>query len=358
LRETPLRNYLERTVTEGAIPGGSWWVECDRVPVSRGAVGYAALEPGREGATEDTSYDLASLTKPLSTALVAVILEQERILDLEAPVIDYLPELAGSPYAQVSLLDLGAHRSGLPAWAPLYLSGSSRKEYTTAITRCSPAAGKAATLYSDLSYMLLGFALEAASGETLDRLFELKVAGPLEISDVGFAPGGGRFDGAAPTERGNRYEQALAGEAGAGHRWRAGVIRGEVHDCNAHGLGGVAGHAGLFGTARGVAAICREIMWPERLGLSRAARERLMTPTTASGNRTFGMVTARGSAAARGALPDAAPGHTGFTGTSMWLDPGSECFYILLTNRVHPEVAPGDDFQHVRRKFHELASAR
>jgi len=178
------------------------------------------------------------------------------------------------------------------------------------------------------------------------------IAGPLGLNRIGFARAGCGFADAAATECGNRYEQRLADRLGAGHRWRADLLRGEVHDANAHGLGGVAGHAGLFGTAAEVAAIGQEILAPRRIGLSGPARERLLRPIV--DGRSAGFVAASHSRAARGILPDAAPGHTGFTGTSLWLLPEVDGVLVLLTNRVHPRVG-SRDFQLVRRGFHRLA---
>lgn len=332
---------------QGVLPGAAWWVESAGSVVSRGAVGKASLEPVREPATIDTAYDLASLTKPLSTAFLAVLLEQEGILDLETPVSRYLPELQGTPWADASLLHLGVHASGLPAWLPLYLDGSGRPAYLEAIAGCRPAVEPGRTLYSDLGYILLGFVVEDAAGEGLDTLFRKRIAEPLGIDGVAYAGVTDRFAAAAPTERGNLYEKKMAGALGDRHAWRTEIIRGEVHDANAHGLGGVAGHAGLFGTAEGVAAICREIL--------RQDADRLLRPSAGSGDRTFGLVTAAGSAAARGVLPDGSVGHTGFTGTSIWLDPKEESIRILLTNRVHPEVDETLDFQAVRSRFHALS---
>jgi CubicO group peptidase (beta-lactamase class C family) len=316
-------------------------------------VGQAALEPAREPATEETAYDLASLTKSLATALLAVLMEQEGSLDLSAPVSALVPGMAGSPFAEASLLELGTHTARLPAWMPLYLGGGGREECIRRIARSEPAAEAGTALYSDLGYILLGFAVENAAEESLDRLFERRIAGPLGLAATGYAAGTDRFRNAAPTERGNLHERGMAGAAGEGHSWRTEIIRGRVHDGNAHALGGVAGHAGLFSTAAEVAAICREILMHGRLGLSHEARRRLLAPGSAG--RTFGLTAAAESTAAGGVLPDDAVGHTGFTGTSLWLDPSGAGFYILLTNRVHPRVDPDLDFQTVRRQFHRLA---
>jgi len=336
------------------MPGATWWVASAAGVVSRGAVGEAARVPASEPAREDVPYDLASLTKPLCTALVAALLEQDGALALDAPAASFLGELAGTPYGSKSLLDLGSHRAGLPAWLPLYLEASTLEHFVARIAAVPALAPSSGEVYSDLGYIVLGAALERAAGSTLERLFEERVVRPLGLTDIGFCTAGHPFDRAAPTERGNEYERRRAGEAGIGFGWRSEVIRGAVHDVNAHTLGGVAGHAGLFGTASGVAAIAAAILSGEGLGLGVRARRRLLQPTAAGGHRTFGMVLASGSNAARGVLPHPCPGHTGFTGTSLWLDPARRETYILLTNRVHPEVRECD-FQSERRAFHGVA---
>jgi CubicO group peptidase (beta-lactamase class C family) len=201
---------------------------------------------------------------------------------------------------------------------------------------------------------LLGVVLERMMRRRLDELFDERIARPVGLLRTGFAAGGREFPDAAATEQGNHYERALAGQSGAGHRWRDAIPRGEVHDANAHGLGGVAGHAGLFGTAEEVVRLGNEILRPNVLPIDARARERLLRVAPPGDGRTVGMVTAAWSSAGRGILPDDAPGHTGFTGTSLWLDPAADRCYVLLTNRVHPRV-PARDFQWVRRGFHRLA---
>jgi CubicO group peptidase (beta-lactamase class C family) len=352
-----VREFLLGRVAAGAMPGAAWRVEGGGRVLSRGAAGDAVITPAREAVGDGTPFDLASLTKPLATALLAVLLEAEGKIEPDAPAAALLPELRGSAYEAATLSSLAAHRAGLPAWRPLYLLASTLDGYVQVIARAEPACAPGATMYSDLSYVLLGAALERAAGTSLDVLFDRSVAGPLGLRSTGFRGPRRRFDRAAATEEGSRFERGMVGACGGGgHAWRETIPRGEVHDGNAHGLGGVAGHAGLFGTASEVAAIGREVLAPRTLALTVEGRRRLLTPVAGAGTRTFGFTTAASSGAARGALPDGAPGHTGFTGTSVWLDPDAGRVYVLLTNRIHPAV-PTEDFQPVRREFHAIASA-
>jgi len=349
--------WLRRHVAAGRMPGATWHVAARSGVVSRGAVGVVSTEGPARPTAEDTVYDLASLTKPLATALLALLAARAGRLQLIDPARRWLPELASSPYAEATLLELGTHRAGLPAWRPLYLRGADRAAYLAAIAAEPPAAERGRELYSDLSYLALGFAVERALDDGLAALFRDRIAAPLGLRRTGFADAPGRWSEAAPTERGNAYERALAGAAGEAYRgWRESTIRGEVHDVNAHALGGAAGHAGLFGTADEVAAIARCWIDERPLGLTRADRGLLLRPRHGGAQRTFGLVVSAGSTAARDVLPPDAVGHVGFTGTSAWVVPDASATIVLLSNRVHPTVSP-EDFQPVRAGFHRAALA-
>jgi len=350
-----LRRFLAARGDQGRTPGATWWVGSPGRSPSHGAVGRVAEGDGADRVAEATPFDLASLTKPLATATLLVLLEQGGVLDLEAPLGAVLDEAAPSPLASCPLVSLAAHTAGLAPWAPLFLGASDLDGYVAQILARPLATEPHRASYSDLGYLLLGAVLERASGRRLDQLFDERIARPLGLDRIGFATEGRVPADAAATERGNRYERAMAGEAGRRHAWREEIPRGEVHDANAHALGGVAGHAGLFGTAAEVARIAAEWLRPEFLQLGDAARRRLLWADPTRDGRTVGLVTAACSPAARGVLPASAPGHTGFTGTSLWVDPEAERVFVLLTNRVHPRV-PARGFHPVRRAFHRLAA--
>jgi CubicO group peptidase (beta-lactamase class C family) len=347
-----VRTFLERRVAAGWFPGAAWWLESGG-RATWGVTGDAALEPVRIPLVAGMPFDLASLTKPLATALLLVLLEQDRAFDLDEPVACVVDELAGTPWERTTPLELATHRSGLPAWKPLYLEAASRSGYLRALRAVPRVVEPGRTVYSDLGYIVLGAWIERVAGASLGELFARMVAGPLGLTRAGFPAPDRRFDDAAATERANDYERRLVGEAGADHAWRSRIVPGEVHDANAHALGGVAGHAGLFATIEEVAALAREILAPVSLALGDRARRRLVEPAAGSVERTVGFVLARASRAARGILDDEAPGHTGFTGTSLWLDVSRGRFYVLLSHRVHPRVGPRD-FQLVRRGFHRI----
>ena len=328
----PVRAFLEAEIAAGSMPAAAWWLDA--------AWAAGAASPG-------TPFDLASLTKPLATGLLAALAEREGRLDLAAPAGTFLPELAGSPWASASLLDLGAHRAGLPAWRPLYLSGSTREAYLGAIAREPLAHPPGTTQYSDLGFVLLGVAVERALGAPLDVLFDERIARPLGLSRAGYAGTGDRFADAAPTEEGNAYERGLCGDAGRDYPFRTAPIRGTVHDGNAWALGGVAGHAGVFATAADVAAIAAFL-------LDSPARARMLEPAAGPGSRSFGFTFPPLTDSVKGVLDEDAVGHFGFTGTSIWIEPRPRRIYVLLTNRVHPTV-PRADFGRVRETFHRVA---
>ena len=342
-------------VRRGAMPGATWWVGDAGGPAASGGFGHAALEPAAFALTLDTPFDLASLTKLLATAPLALMLERDGRLNLDATLASVFPALGSLAVGSATLRDAAAHRAGLPAWAPLYLAGATQDAYIEAIAAESRDAVPGATLYSDLGYVLLGFAVERAAGRTLDRLFEERIARPLGLPRCGFAKGTSAFPDAAATEHRRAFEQAKADGARCDRVLRS-VPRGQVHDGNAWGLGGVAGHAGLFGTAAEVAAIAVALLDPVRLGLAPGDLVTMLEPVAGGdGSRTFGGLLAKDSDSVRGVLPDDAVGHWGFTGTSVWIDAARPRVYVLLTNRVHPEV-PAEPFTSTRRAFHALAS--
>ncbi len=345
--------FLAERVAEGWMPGAAWCVERGEVTLSRGAVGTVG-GAGTDSVGPTTPFDLASLTKPLVTAPLLMLMAQEGRLDLDAPIRSVLPELAGAGIASRSLLELATHTAGLAAWRPLYLRGGGLPGYLAQIVEQPEAVEPGRTLYSDLGYIVLGAVLERCSGRGLEQLFRERIARPAGLTRLDFPGPDDRFPDAAPTETGNHYERALAGQAGASFAWRERIPRGEVHDANAHGLGGIAGHAGLFGTVDQIVRLCREFTRESPLSLGESARARLMQVAPSTAGRTVGWVAASHASAARGILPGDAPGHTGFTGTSIWLEPGSDRRYVLLTHRVHPRV-PRRDFGRLRRAFHRLA---
>lgn len=357
-----LDDYLGQHVEAGDFPGAVYLIAEGGRVLAEGALGFAVLRPERISATPGTFYDLASLTKPLAGALLAALLESEGRLSFDDPLARHLhewtPEGDGS---RITILDLLTHRSGLPAWRPLYVHAGDRAACIEWLKRQPlerpPGAGVS---YSDPGYILLGFALERAGGAPLDRLFAGRVARPLGLTDLLFRPPQALKRRIAATEEGSRKERLLAGpEADHYNGWRTDVAWGEVHDLNARLLGGVSAHAGLFGTARAVLAVARQML-EAGPGLLDGRGRTLFGSNLTAGlgeDRSLGFQIAGspGSAAGRGLSPRSF-GHTGFTGTSLWIDPDARRIHVLLTNRVHPEFKE-IDMNAIRRGFHEIAAS-
>lgn len=357
-----LADFLRHHVDAGDFPGASWLVAEEGRVLAEGSTGLAVLTPERVEASPETLYDLASLTKPLAGSLLAALLEEEGLLALDDPLGRHLPGWTPEgPASSITLLDLLTHRSGLPAWRPLYLHASDRAGCVAWLAQQplerAPGTG---VVYSDPGYVLLGLALERAGGDPLDRLFRRRVADRLGLQDILFRPGRDLRRRIAATEAGNRKERLLAGPEGDRYNgWRTEVAWGEVHDLNARLLDGVSAHAGLFGTARAVFRVALEILGPGA-GLLDPRRRTLFATSLTAGlgdDRTLGFRMAGDPAGAAGAGMSARSfGHAGFTGTSLFIDPESRRLYVLLTNRVHPEFREFD-MNAVRRGFHEVAAS-
>jgi CubicO group peptidase (beta-lactamase class C family) len=352
--------FLEDGVGRDEYPGASWAVGDARRLIASGAVGDAVRDPETIEATTATLYDLASLTKPLSTALLAVLLEHDRVLTLEDRVVDLLPQwTADDARGALTLVDLLTHRSGLPAWIPFYAHANDVPGRIAHLLRVPLAtAPLCGVTYSCPNYLLAGFALERRTGTPLDRLFEERVARPLGLRDLMFRPPAALRRRIAATEDGNRHERRIASPAADGYNgWRQAGIWGDVHDHNAWSLGGVAGNAGLFGTAEAVWALARVFLsgGPAFLGdPGRALFAHDFTPGLSQARSVgFQRATTPGCSAGP-ALSGASFGHTGFTGTSLWIDPEADRIAVLLTNRVHPRYRDRD-LHPVRREFNALA---
>ena len=185
----PVARFLEDTAAAGSWPGAAWVVEERGRALSGGAVGLRALVPQTHPALADTIYDLASLTKPLATAPLLALLEEEGRLSLDAPAASFLPGLACDRGGSPTLLDLALHRSGLPAWRPFYAFANTQEEILNAVMRLEPVAPCGAqVLYSDPGYILLGEILRRVSGRGIDVLFNERLAAPLGLDTLGFRP--------------------------------------------------------------------------------------------------------------------------------------------------------------------------
>lgn len=308
---------IEHKVTPGAVvwvgrgAGDAHWAQGNR-----------ALVPAVEPMTEDTIFDVASLTKVVATLPSVMLLVERGKVDLEAPVRTYLPEFASG---DVTVRHLLTHTSGL---IPDLALGEPWSGYGEGIRRAcacvpNPPPGHEFR-YSDVNFLLLGEIVRRVGGVPLDVFAEKEVFGPLGMTTTGFRPGPDRTGRIAPTERDERGE----------------MLRGTVHDPTARRMGGVAGHAGLFSTAGDLAKYARfllhggALLKPRTLALMRSVQ----TPASVYERRGLGWDLDSSFSRPRGALFGLGSyGHTGFTGTALWLDPATDSFYVLLTTRLHPD---------------------
>jgi CubicO group peptidase (beta-lactamase class C family) len=361
-------------LARGVFPGAVVAVLRGRDRLVYEAFGHAQVVPWRRPMTPETVFDLASLTKPIATATAVLQLCERGALDLDARVAAYLPAFAAGGKHDVTIRHLLAHTSSLPAWELLYLPGRSGasgaavrpcRTIAQAVTRiCAMPVDEPPgrrVVYSDLGFIVLGFLVERLAGTSLQAYTRRFVFGPLAMEHTRFAPPRAWWPRCAATEEGNAYERVKAAEQGLGRwfGWRKTVLRGQVHDGNAWYVGGgVAGHAGLFGTAadlcrfsaallRGGAIGGRRIL--ARATVAEAIRDQ--APGLNPGRRGLGWALAGWTFAGTRASP-AAFGHTGFTGTSLLVDPERDLIVVLLTNRVHPS-AHGTGLLEFRPAFHD-----
>jgi CubicO group peptidase (beta-lactamase class C family) len=276
--------------------------------------------------TPETIYDLASLTKVVATTTAAMLLEEEYRLDLDRPLSSYLPEFAASDKAAITPRLLLAHRAGFEAFAPLYQEHRGLQAYLAQIAqRPLRYAPGARAIYSDWSPIVLQAVIERVTGQALDEFTRQRVFAPLGMSSTMYRPPDTLWARVAPTEI----------RPGA-----TAPLHGRVHDENAEALGGVSGHAGLFGTVRDLAIYAQMMLaggyhegtWlvrPETIARYTARRER-------DASRAYGWDTPSPGSSAGAYFSPRSFGHTGFTGTSMWIDPQKDLYVILLTNAVNP----------------------
>ncbi len=344
---SPIDRFLADEIEAGSFPGGCALVGSGDSVLAEAAAGRSVVEPVPVAATPATLFDLASLTKPLCAAALAAA--AGRALPLDAPPGRFLPEWKALRFDGITIERLLTHTSGLPAWHPLYVFGEGAPAYRRTLAGIEPeAAPGERVIYSDLSILVLTEILESIFASRIDRVFEELVARPAGSAAIFLPPEAGAT---AATERGDRFERAMVASRGLAYaRFRDDVVRGEVHDGNAFRRGGVSGHAGLFAAARDVWALARPWLDPARRELTRDRTAGLAEA------RGLGWQGRRGAGSAIPAMSETSFGHTGFTGTSLWIDPERDLVAVLLTNRIHPEVREVP-FNEVRQRFHETVWA-
>ena len=352
-----IHTALQSAVDDGVFPGAQLAVRLRGELQCVVVAGRLSSEPQGLPVQPTTIYDLASLTKPLATATSILLLTQCAKVALGDPVQEVLAELEGALIGQATVRELLTHRSGLPGWRPFFEQLDTRgmgsgvtgggqpvKQHVLKMIRDEPLiyARGTRSVYSDLGFMLLGFLVERLSGMALDLWCEEAIVRPLRADPLMFCPTAGQaqpdvmhpivdVSRIAPTEQ---------------DTWRNRFLRGEVHDENAAAMGGVAGHAGLFGTAESVLAVSGAWLRGYHGRESILDRELVRQFTTrqepaAQSSWALGWDTPSAPSSSGSRFSERSFGHLGYTGTSLWIDPLCELEVVLLSNRVHPSRRNG-----------------
>jgi len=317
---------LLRAVVDGAFPGAYAVVGTSKTIL-------AELGAGRLDAndatlpTNRTVWDMASMSKLMATtsAMIQLIGSQRVVID--SPVVYYLPSWKASGAERVTVRQLLSHNAGLPAGRPLYKETDTDTAARALVYATSPVAPPGTKfVYSDLGFILLGRLVQQVTGTPLDQYVEQNVFGPLGMTDTRYRPPAEWIPRIAPTEV---------------DPWRGVHVRGEVHDENAVRLGGVAGHAGVFSSGRDVARFAQMYLSGGALNGTRifpvaTLNQFIKVQDTTLSRRALGWETPTGGNSAGKRLSMYSFGHTGFTGTSLWMDPTRDLFVLLLSNRVNP----------------------
>ena len=325
---------MEKAVAARAFPGAVLAVGYQGEMVALKAFGKFDYSRESPAVATNTIYDLASVSKAVATTTAAALLYQQGKLRLEAPLVRYLPEFSGvAGHDRITVLQLLTHTSGLPAYKKLFRKAGDKQALLERIYAMPLAARPGQKfVYSDFGMILLGEIVERVAGQPLDQFLRRRVFEPLGMKDSFYRPPKSLLARIAPTEQDKLFRKRL--------------IRGEVHDEHAWVMGGVAGHAGLFSTARDLAVFAQMMLNDGAYGGRRILERRTIQefttrqPGPPGSTRALGWdrPSRKGSSAGAHFSPRSF-GHTGFTGTSLWVDPEKQLFVVLLSNRVHPTRA-------------------
>ncbi|MFQ5681888.1 MAG: serine hydrolase domain-containing protein [Candidatus Binatia bacterium] len=364
----PVEEAFEQAVAQDNFPGAVVLVSKGDEVVFERAFGFRSLVPGKTPMRSDMIFDLASLTKPLATTMAIMLLVREQKIRLEDRVTRFFSNFGVFGKTHITFHHLLAHCSGLPDWKPFY-EDIIKKEKAGRINFVGSRAAKSfvfelihrerpisppgtRSLYSDLGFMLLGEVIEEITGSTLDRYCQDKIFRPLGLRSTSF------IDlTQLRTRRLQPVQEMIAPTEDC--PWRRRILCGEVHDNNAYAMGGVAGHAGLFSSARDVYLLLmhlRRCLRGEEGFLPAPLLEEFLTRDETVHDSTYalGWDTPSSAHSSSGNLfSPHAVGHLGFTGTSVWWDLEKDCQVILLTNRVHPSQS-NEKINQFRPAIHDL----
>lgn len=321
---------VAEAIEKKQIPGAVLVVGRGDEIVYRKAYGNRSVEPTTEPMTVDTIFDLASLSKPIGTATSIMILADRGEIDLEAPAAKYLPAFGSNGKDKVTIEQLLLHRGGLIADNPMSDYTDDPEESLRKVLdlklKYEPGTD---FIYTDMGYVVLGEVVRAVSGKRLNEFAAEEIFKPLGMKDTTYLPSSSWLPRIGPTQQ-----------------TKDGMLRGTVHDPRAQKLGGFAGHAGIFSTADDVARYCRMLLNKGELDGQRIMSAKTVEEMTkprcmedGTNCRTYGFDANTKFSSARGERFDKTTtfGHTGWTGTMLWVDPVNDCYFVLLTNRNHPD---------------------
>ena len=335
-------DVVQRGVDARAFPAAVVEVGTSTGVLWRQAFGTLDYDADSDVTRVDTIFDLASLTKVIATTSLVMTLVERGALALDHPIRQWIPDWRGRDREHVMLRSLLAHSSGLTAWLPFFRDHKGRQEFQHAI--CSlplEYAPDTQAIYSDLGFILLGFIVEDAGEQPFHsqakRLLSTLTAAPLM-----FNPPPNLRRSIAPTEH---------------DPWRGRRLVGEVHDENCWALGGAAGHAGLFGTAEAVGDVARALLGAlkgtdRRIADGETMRMFVTRAGAKTGSRALGWDTMLPTSSCGTLMSPSAFGHTGFTGTTLWIDPQRDVYVVFLTNRVNP-TRENTAIQQIRPALHD-----
>jgi CubicO group peptidase (beta-lactamase class C family) len=363
-----IENAFQEAVAQGVFPGAVVLVGKGQDVVYEQAFGYRALLPEKSPMKVETIFDVASLTKPLATTVAIMLLVREKKIRLDDQVTRVIPMYGVLGKSLTTFRQLLSHSAGLPAWKPFFediikseksgrinfVASRAAKSYVyEQIHRDKPLTPPGSqSLYSDLGFMILGEAVEILTGSTLDRFCHERIFKPVGLRATGFVD--------LTQLRARRLqpvEEMIAPTENC--PWRKKILCGEVHDDNAYAMGGVAGHAGLFSSARDIHAFlvrldqCRtgtDNFLPQPLVEEFLAKDQTLIHSTFA----LGWDTPTPGQSASGSMfSSRSVGHLGFTGCSIWWDLEKSCHVVLLTNRIHP-TRKNDKIREFRPQVHDL----
>jgi len=363
-----VENAFQEALNQGVFPGAVLLVGKDQSVVYERAFGSRATMPEKLPMQLETVFDVASLTKPLATTVAVMLLVQEKKIRLDDQVTRVIPMYGVLGKSLTTFRHLLAHSAGLPAWKPYFeeiiksekagriyflASRAAKSHVFELIHREKPlSAPGSQTLYSDLGFIILGEAVEILTGSNLDRFCQERIFKPLGLRATGFVD---------LTQLRTRRLQPITEMIAPTENcpWRKKIVCGEVHDDNAYAMGGVAGHAGLFTSARDIHALLVRLdqcLHGKDSYLPQPLVEEFLTKDQTVNHSTFalGWDTPTPGQSASGSLFSAGSvGHLGFTGCSIWWDLEKNCHVVLLTNRVHP-TRKNEKIKEFRPQIHDL----